>query len=411
MPNALFSTNNSMRFIMKSHILKFVLISLILTSCADDKINDVDSYIGFDIPKEAIENYLDSKMKELNIPGLSFAMINNGKVVYQTNKGYANFELKKSITSETTFEGASISKSVFAFFTMKFVEEGKLDLDVPLYKYLPYPDIAYDERYQLITARMALSHRTGFPNWRENEDDKKLKLLFEPNTDYGYSGEGYQYLAMVLKEIEKTDWNGLERLFQEKVAVPFGMKRTVFIQNPYTRAHKAEPYDENGNWIDWKNNYWFQKEDNVFYAASSLHTECTDISKWMIALMNREGLTEKSYAELFKPHSKVPYDGVDVNYTLGFLAIDFPFTNIVLHSGNNEGFTSWYAMDSDKKWGFVFFANSENGEQLGQELFFYLLTGPNMYKLYIIIGTVLIIIIIGIFYLIKFIRKKIKQTK
>ena len=88
----------------------------------------------------------------------------------------------------------------------------------------------------------------------------------------------------------------------------------------------------------------------------------------------------------------MPYDGVNVNYTLGFLAIDFPFTNILLHSGNNEGFTSWYALDTDKKWGFVRFANSENGEQLGQELFFYLLTGPDVYILYIIIGVVLIII-------------------
>mgnify|MGYP005992769061 CR=1 FL=1 len=396
---------------MKKIIYSILLASFLFFNCSDRSQQKVESYIGLDIPTDSLQSYLTKTMKELNIPGLSFAMINEGKVVYRTNKGYANVEQKNPITNETIFEGASISKSIFAFFTMKFVEEGKLDLDVPLYKYLPYPDIAYDERYKLITARMALSHRTGFPNWRENEDDEKLKLLFEPNTDYGYSGEGYQYLAMVLKEIEKTDWNGLERIFQEKVAVPFGMKHTVFIQNPYTREHKAEPYDENGNWIDWKNNYWIQKEDNVFYAAASLHTECTDFSKWMIALMNREELAEKSYVELFKPHSKVPYDGVRVNYTLGFLAIDFPFTNIVLHSGNNEGFTSWYAMDNDKKWGFVVFTNSENGEQLGQELFFYLLTGPNLYKLYIIVGTILIIIIIGIYYIIKFIRKKLKPTK
>jgi CubicO group peptidase (beta-lactamase class C family) len=45
---------------------------------------------------------------------------------------------------------------------------------------LPYQDIANDERYQKITARMVLSHRTGFPNWRENEDDKKLKIKFDP---------------------------------------------------------------------------------------------------------------------------------------------------------------------------------------------------------------------------------------
>lgn len=396
---------------MKIKILSIVLIGFILSSCTNQKVDAIDSYIGFDIPKESLEDYLGDKMMELDVPGLSFVMINDGEVVFKTNKGFANVQANIPITNKTIFEGASISKSVFAYFTMTFVEDGKLDLDVPLYKYLRYPDIAYDERYKLITARMVLSHRAGFPNWRENEDDKKLKLLFEPNTDYEYSGEGYQYLALALKEIEKTDWDGLEQLFQEKVAEPLELKHFVFIQNSYTREHKAEPYDENGDWIDWKNDYWFQKEDNVFYAASSLHTQCADFSKWMTALMNKEGLHESSYNELFKPHSKVPYDGVSVNYTLGFLAIDFPFSNIVLHSGNNEGFTSWYALDSDKKWGFVLFTNSENGEQLGQELFFHLLTGPDLHKLYLILGCILITIIIGIIYSIKCIRKKLKRRK
>lgn len=394
---------------MKTNISYSILITLILVSCTSKKTSSVNSYIGFDISTGALESYLDSKMKALNIPGLSFTMINDGNVVYRYNKGYSDVEHKTLVSNTTIFEGASISKSVFAFFVMTFVEEGKLDIDTPLYKYFPYPDIAYDERYKLITARMVLSHRSGFPNWREHEEDKRLKLLFDPDSEYGYSGEGYQYLALVLKEIEKTDWDGLERIFQEKIAIPLKMKHSVFIQNPYTRQHKAEPYDEKGNWIDWKNDYWFQKEDNVFYAASSLHTNPNDFSKWMITVMNKNGVSKKSYEELLKPHSKVPYDGIDVNYTLGFLSIDFPFTSIFLHSGNNEGFTSWYALDTNKKWGFVVFTNSENGEQLGEELFFYLLGGPNLYKLYIIIGVVSLVFIIGIFYTVKFIRKKLKQ--
>ncbi|EZH75738.1 beta-lactamase [Aquimarina atlantica] len=395
---------------MKTNIFYSILITLILASCSNKKTSSVNSYIGFDISTDVLESFLDSKMKALDIPGLSFAIINDGNVVYRCNKGYSDVERKKLVSDTTIFEGASISKSVFAFFVMTFVEEGKLDIDTPLYKYFPYPDIAYDERYKLITARMVLSHRTGFPNWREDEEDKRLKLLFDPDSEYGYSGEGYQYLALVLKEIEKTDWDGLERIFQKKVAIPLKMKHSAFIQNPYTRQHKAEPYDENGNWIDWKNDYWFQKEDNVFYAASSLHTNPNDFSKWMITVMNKKGVSKNSYEELLKPHSKVPYDGIDVNYTLGFLSIDFPFTSIFLHSGNNEGFTSWYALDTNKKWGFVVFTNSENGEQLGQELFFYLLTGPNLYKLYILVGIVLLIFIIGIFYTVKFIQKKLKQS-
>ena len=143
-------------------------------------------------------------MDTLNIPGLSIAVINDSKVVYHQTFGYANHEKKLPVTDKTIFERASLSKSIFAFFMMKFVEEGKIDLDKPLYEYLPYPDIAHDDRYKKIKGRMVLSHRSGFPNWRENEADRKLKIKFEPGTNYEYSGEGYQYLAMVLKNILKV---------------------------------------------------------------------------------------------------------------------------------------------------------------------------------------------------------------
>ncbi len=324
---------------------------------------------GTKISKVTFESYLDSQMKALNIPGLSIAIINNGKVVFSKTKGYANLERQLPVTKKTIFEGASISKSVFAFFVMTYVEKGKLDLDKPLFEYLPYPDIAHDERYKKITARMVLSHRSGFPNWRENEDDKTLKLKFDPGTDYGYSGEGYQYLAMVLKHIEGSDWNALEAAFQNKVAKPLGLKHTVFIQTPYTRENKAEPYGENGKWIDWKNDYWYKKGKDQVVAAASIHSEPIDFSKWMIAVMNKKLLSEKSYQELFKHHSKLP--GSEHSYTLGFINLGPPYQNIVVHSGNNEGFTCYYLMDIEKDWGYVLFTNSEQGERLGNTLYDY----------------------------------------
>jgi CubicO group peptidase (beta-lactamase class C family) len=333
---------------------------------------EIKDYKGDMIPNDTLDSYLTSRMEELNIPGLSFALINEGKVVYHKTMGYANLEENLPVTDQTIFEGASISKSVFAFFVMSYVEEGKLDLDKPLYAYLPYPDIAHDERYKKITPRMVLSHRSGFPNWRENEEDKKLKIKFEPGTDYEYSGEGYQYLAMVLKELEGTDWQGLEAVFQEKIAKPLGMEHTVFIQTPYTQSHKAEPYDGNGQWIDWKNNYWYQKGSKQFGAAYSIHSEPIDFSKWMIAVMRKELLSEASYAELFKHHTEVPDADIKLYYTLGFNNVEEPYNYVFFHGGNNDGFTCFYLLDTEKDWGYVLFTNSEYGQQLGNELMEYL---------------------------------------
>jgi CubicO group peptidase (beta-lactamase class C family) len=360
--------------LMNRNILKLYFLFFLATSficCHSQK--KIKNLAGYEVSTDSINDFLKSRMESLNIPGLSIAVINDNNVVYHQTFGYANLEKKLPVTNKTIFEGASMSKSVFAFFVMKFVEEEKLDLDKPLHEYLPYKDIAHDDRYKKITARMVLSHRTGFPNWRENEDDKKLKIKFDPGTDYEYSGEGYQYLAMVLKHIENTDWKGLEALFQEKIAEPLKMEHTVFIPNPKIYEKKAEPYNNQKEWIDWKNNYWYKKDKGKFVAPSSIHSEPLDFTKWMIGVMDKKVLSQSSYEELFKNHSKISTSstGISVYYTLGFLTADKEYRNTYFHSGNNAGFTCGYLLDTEKDWGFVLFTNSEKGEKLTDDVWNY----------------------------------------
>lgn len=382
----------------------FLLFLSIFCSCSKNKEN-IESYLGFDIPKDSISSYLNTQMETKKINGISLAVINDGKIVYEFIEGYANKERKTPVTNSTIFEGASISKSVFAFFVMTFVEDGTLDLDKPLYKYLPKKEIEYDERYKKITARMVLSHQSGFQNWREDDADKKLKIQFDPGTNYRYSGEGYQYLAEVLKDLLQTNWNGLEEEFQKRVAKPLGLQNTVFIQKDKIRKHKATPYDKTNKEIDWKNNYWFQKNDTVFSAPASIHSEAKDFSKWMIAVMNKKLLTEKSYQELLQPHSKIPKQEIPLSYTLGFVKPEIPFTNIYMHGGNNIGFTSYFVLDTQKNWGFVLFTNSEYGEQLGMDFLYHTAAGPNRTKLY---GIVIFALILSITIIVLIIKKAIR---
>lgn len=346
----------------------------LLNSCSSVKKIEIKDFEGVYISKDSINSFIKIKMKEYDIPGVSLAIINDGEIVHHQTFGYANLEQKLNVTEETIFEGASISKSVFAFFVMKYVEEDKLNLDKPLFEYLEYPDIMHDNRYKNITARMVLSHRSGLPNWRENEKDKKLAIKFDPGTAFEYSGEGYQYLAMVLKQIEGGDWDNLEMAFQNKVAKPLKMKNTTFIPSKYIEQKKAEPYDKNNQWIDLKNNYWYKKDKGVFVASSSIHTEPIDFSKWMIAVMDKEHLSESSYNELFKHHSKLntSESGITYYYSLGFITGDNEYQNTYFHSGSNDGFTCWYILDTDKDWGFTIFTNSVFGEELGENLFGYL---------------------------------------
>ncbi|MEL6633111.1 MAG: serine hydrolase domain-containing protein [Bacteroidota bacterium] len=386
---------------MRNYLIVCCLaLAYMLTGCGQNE-SDIDSYFGFGIPQEELDAYLDEKMDQLDIPGMSIVFVNDGEVVYHRVKGFANREDSLPVTKETIFEAASISKSIFAHFVMQYVEEGKLDLDQPLYTYLPYPDIAHDERYKQITARMVLCHRTGFPNWRSDHPENKLFLKFDPGTDFNYSGEGYQYLAKVLKQIEETDWEGLEAKFQEKVGQPFGLQHTVFIQDAYAMAHKAEAYDKQGVWISPE-----RDRDSMvryqFVAPASIHTESLDFSKWMIAMMNKEGLSPEGFQEMWKVHTFVEeINDISIDYTLGFFKPRLPFTDVYLHGGNNYGFTCWFAMDPEKDWGYALFTNSEYGEQLGAELLLYSMVGPNESKALVIVGMGLLVFLSLLFLLIR----------
>src|SRR5205085_5351409 len=97
-------------------------------------------------------------------------------------------------STETIYNIASLTKPVFAELVLRLVAAGKLSLDEPMYPYWVDPDIAADPRHKLLTLRLALSHRTGFANWRR-ETEGKLQFKFDPGTQYTYSGEGFQYAS------------------------------------------------------------------------------------------------------------------------------------------------------------------------------------------------------------------------
>lgn len=327
--------------------------------------------VGKEISTDSIESFLDQQMKALDVPGISLAIINDGEVVYHLVKGYADLDKKKSITNRSIFEGASLSKPLFAYFIMGFVEDGKLDLDKPLYEYLPYADIANDERYKKITARMVLTHTTGFPNWRTDHEGGKLFISFEPGSAFQYSGEGYQYLAKVLAHILKTDDAGLEKMYQKRVARPLNLKYTKYLQDAKNMKNKAQGY------IDGKA---VAEDDDPkkFGSAFSIHTEALDFSKWLLALLNREGLSEVSYNELFKTQFVLP-DGHPqkqagiTDWTLGFAKATLPFGTAFGHGGNNSGYSSIFIIAPEAKWGYVMFTNA-NQSQLPMVFLQYLMT-------------------------------------
>ena len=134
---------------MKNRILYLLFIlSIAISSCKINSEISIRSFNGNLISKSKMDAFIKKQMDSLNIPGLSLAFINNDKIVYQSALGVKNIETLERVNDSTIFDAASMSKTVFSFFALKMVDDGLLDLDTPLYTYMKYPDIAYDERYK-----------------------------------------------------------------------------------------------------------------------------------------------------------------------------------------------------------------------------------------------------------------------
>ena len=339
----------------------------------------IRSFNGNLIPKSKMDAFIQNQMDSLNIPALSIAFINDKKIIYNEVMGVKNMVTQERATATTLFDAASMSKTVFSFFAMKMVDQGLLDLDTPLYKYMEYPDIASDERYKKITARMALSHTSGFPNWRFINDegyydpDNKLSIKFDPGTNFLYSGEGFEYLALVIAHLKGIEKNELQALIKKEVFDPLGMAHSSYIWNDYIQKHRASGHYQG----KLNSGYAINAKNPDFIAAGSLQTDSKAYANFLIGIMSDKILSEKSYQELLKIQSVAPaepeYDEPSYNYGLGIVVEASDYGTNYSHGGENFSHTCRYMFNKEQGVGYVFFTNSEHKMEFDKNLMAFLL--------------------------------------
>ena len=332
---------------------------------------------GNNITITNLDTFIKKQMSRNKIPGLSFALINNDEVVYKKSFGYEDLNTQKPVTNQTIFEAASMSKAVFAYFTMLKVEQNTIDLDTPIYRYFPEP-LLEDQRYKKITTRMVLSHTSGLPNWRFFNENGQLDIKFTPGTDFHYSGEGYEYLAKALAYIYNTDDDGLDSIIAKEVYEPLEMNSSGFrLTEKKLNTSKATGYEDgavsNGIPSDLAKPY--------FGASFKFHTTIDDFSKWMVAVLKVEQLKQETRDELFHKQIELPEDeslrnenGFD-SWGLGFMRAETSQGPKLAHGGMNPSFQCYFMLLPKKKFGFAFFGNSNTVINIVPELEDYLMTG------------------------------------
>jgi len=328
-----------------------------------------------------LEAYIAQTMDKANVAGLFCAIINDGQMVYQKAFGFKDKRAGTLNDKETITGAASLSKTVFAYLVMILVEEGKLDLDRPLHEYfdkplLEYPayaDLVGDERYKQVTARMVLSHSTGFPNWRFLESDRRLKFLFSPGQRHSYSGEGIALLQMAVQEITGQD---LETLAQAQVFKPLGMTRTSYVWQEAYEANVALPHDEFGRPRKLIKRL---KPD----AAGSMVTTAGDYARFLVGILNAAGKRKATVDEMLRSQIAITYqqmfgpgawkatdknNDIHLAWGLGWGRFDSEHGRAFFHTGHDFGYQNYTVTYLDKRIGLVLLSNSDNFESVAREI-------------------------------------------
>ena len=260
----------------------------------------------------AIDARVRAAMAETRANGMAIAVIDDGRVAYVQAYGARNAK-GDPLQTDTVMYGASLTKTVMAYTTLTLVDQGKLDLDAPLADYLerslisygegqthlakygPYRDLAGDERWRAITARMALTHSTGFHNFWFIEPDRKLRIHFDPGSRYSYSGEGFSLLQFAIEQGARAKGLGLDvKKLTDAIFVRLGMTRTSLQWRPDFRPNLADVWNDKGEPLE------HDERSNV-RVAGSMDTTISDLAKFIAALVRGDGLSAAARGEMVKP--------------------------------------------------------------------------------------------------------------
>ena len=306
-----------------------------------------------------LEANIPDLMKKARIPGLQIALVRDGKVVWQKGFGFRNAVKRTPVTERNIFEAASLTKPLFAYAVMKMVDEGLIDLDKPLHTFLTREKIEKElghsldaegfkrDWFEKVTARHVLSHSGGFPH---GERGKVFPIFFDPGTQWKYSAAGYTMLQFV---VEKLKGEKLDKIIQKYVLDPLSMEKSCMV---WREAYKDTMANGHDVFSKPRN---FRKQTEA-YAASTLYTTAGEYARFVCAVINGEGLKQKTSKEMLSSFIDMNEEK-SLGWCLGFG---------LQHDSNGTAFWQWGSVGifrnfiiayPEQRTGIVYLTNSFNG--------------------------------------------------
>jgi CubicO group peptidase (beta-lactamase class C family) len=323
-------------------------IVLFLTSC---------TYISSQA--DQMDKYVKDEMQKNHIPGISVAVLSQGKIVFSRQYGLSNVELSVLVNSNSPFKIASLTKPITAIAVMLLAEEGKLSLDSMLSHYLQ----ELPSQWNTVTVRQVLSHTSGIPDYFQSPDwswrnswrldlthDEFLKMTakapmtFNPGTNMKYSNSGFYLLGML---IENVSGNSYEEYIDKHVFKPLQMNSTRRDSAEAIIPNRVSGY----TFKDGKLRNAEYTSDTWAYSEGGIITTALDLAKFDSALYTDKLLKRSTIEQMWTPSNLsngkkgVIGDngaGKPNYYGLGWYISDYHNHKLILHGGQKPGFTSNY---------------------------------------------------------------------
>jgi CubicO group peptidase (beta-lactamase class C family) len=309
-----------------------------------------------------VDSFVQSEMQKQRIPGVSLAVVKDGQIILAKGYGYANLEHQVPVKPETIFQSGSMGKQFTATAVMMLVEEGKINLDDKISKYLGDGP----EAWQNITVRQLLTHTSGLTDYppdfdfrRDYTEDELLKRAqaitpaFKPGEKWQYSNLGYVTLGILIHKVSGKFYGDL---LQERIFKPLGMTTARIISEADIIPNRAAGYRLVKN--EPKNQDWVSPTLNTT-ADGALYFTVLDLAKWDAALYGEKVVKKTSLDQMWTP--------VKLNnnrtwpYGFGWSLSQINGHRIIEHGGAWQGFTSYIARYADDKLTVIVFDNLAGG--------------------------------------------------
>ncbi|MEZ6142212.1 MAG: serine hydrolase domain-containing protein [Zavarzinella sp.] len=315
---------------------------------------------------DAIKARLASQQQEYGLPAVSIAVVANDRIIWSHGVGFQDQAKRIPADGTTVYRVGSVSKLFTDIAVMQLVDEGKLDIDARVQKYLP--DFKPANQFEkAITLRQMMTHRSGLireppvgsyfdanpPSLAKTVTSMNgIPLVYEPEKQIKYSNGA---IAAVGWAVETVDGRPFAKALRERILQPLGMKNSDFEKTPEIAKKVADA-------IMWT----YQGE--IFpaptfelgeFPAGCLYSSAEDLANFMRVLMNqgkRDSFTllkPKTLQEMFTPQFVPKEPPPPYSFGLGFVIEQFDGMQRMGHGGAVYGYSTELAFIPERKIGVV----------------------------------------------------------